>query len=272
MANESDRMTTNQLKEAQTKHVGEIDKYNPRTGEIITSKTRERKQIDNELQHREKEEKKIAELAKLEADLRDEIKQNGNGAGRINTAATLANVSQELKERREQYNADNGITEAQVASTSQKNHGSGAAVAATVNVQKPQPKTPEAIPDKPINIKGKGDVANMQYVGKNDEDVASLQALLNKVAGKQVAEVDGQYGNQTRKAVEDLQKKHNLKVDGVAGPETYAKLIQEANKVDLAKSAGVLAKNVTGGVEAKSVRVQNTEQITANIGPNSLTR
>jgi len=429
MANESDRMTTNQLEEAQKKHVGEIDKYNPRTGEIVTSKTPERQQIDNELKYRvaertkitdnlkkaeelqrqietfenkkasditssetkmnfsnkqelasiqkqikehlpqyekdnrdnlqdkeiskaievannivkykpastqkreaeeatrnkqaaekkneennelkrraellakaknsdnltnkelkllvqqieqlpdvkdkrisdyhkpaneliarEKEENKIAELAKLEADLRDEIKQHGNGAGRINIAATLANVSQELKERREQYNADNGITEAQVASNPPKNPSPNAGVKADVKtVEKPQNnQNKQALEDsKAPQIDSEDLIAAVapeqsqqqpKYtgallgVGNADEYVEKLQEKLGVKA-------DGIYGKNTEAAVKRFQRANGLDDDGVVGEKTATALLAKEVRLN----------GVIGGNDVKNVTPQTLE-------------
>jgi murein L,D-transpeptidase YcbB/YkuD len=45
-----------------------------------------------------------------------------------------------------------------------------------------------------------------------------------KNAGLYLGEIDGKIGPQTRRAVEDFQKAHNLKVDGKVGPQTWAAL------------------------------------------------
>lgn len=58
--------------------------------------------------------------------------------------------------------------------------------------------------------------------GNEGLDVKMLQQLLNKVG--YILTVDGKFGKMTQSAVMNLQKKHNLKDDGVVGPKTNAVL------------------------------------------------
>lgn len=62
-------------------------------------------------------------------------------------------------------------------------------------------------------------------IGDHGPAVTALQEELNKAlgAGHHVV-VDGDFGPQTRAAVEDFQRAHHLKVDGVVGPKTRAAL------------------------------------------------
>ncbi|MEP9378375.1 peptidoglycan-binding protein [Aquabacter sp. CN5-332] len=59
-------------------------------------------------------------------------------------------------------------------------------------------------------------------VADNDNDVADLQAALN-VLGYGLM-VDGRFGPRSENAVRDFQKRSGLKVDGIAGPATWAVL------------------------------------------------
>lgn len=63
--------------------------------------------------------------------------------------------------------------------------------------------------------------------GSSGDDVKELQRRLNS-AGYSVA-VDGSYGEQTRNAVQDYQKKNNLTVDGIVGSETWGSLLGSIN-------------------------------------------
>ena len=54
--------------------------------------------------------------------------------------------------------------------------------------------------------------------GSSGTEVAKVQSLLGTVV------VDGYYGAQTEQAVMEFQRKNNLKVDGICGPDTIAML------------------------------------------------
>lgn len=58
-----------------------------------------------------------------------------------------------------------------------------------------------------------------------------LQESINTLTGAQL-EVDGDYGEKTRDAVEDYQQAHSLKVDGWCGPETTASIVEELAKLN----------------------------------------
>lgn len=58
--------------------------------------------------------------------------------------------------------------------------------------------------------------------GMHGSDVVALQGLL--LAHGYELTVDGQYGNDTKRAVEAFQKAQSLKVDGIAGNKTWTKL------------------------------------------------
>lgn len=58
--------------------------------------------------------------------------------------------------------------------------------------------------------------------GSKGDKVKELQIKLNKVGNNLV--VDGSFGSATEKAVKEFQKKYNLTVDGIAGPNTIKKL------------------------------------------------
>lgn len=61
-------------------------------------------------------------------------------------------------------------------------------------------------------------------LGENDETTAALQTRLNELGQDPPLRVDGNYGRQTRRAVEAFQEKNGLITDGIAGPQTWAKL------------------------------------------------
>ena len=89
---------------------------------------------------------------------------------------------------------------------------------------------------KYIDYGQKGDVPNVTHPtqtypvlrkGKKGEDVRQLQQLLI-TAGYSVgnAGADGVFGSGTHNALWQLQKEHNLGVDGIAGKATWAKLAE----------------------------------------------
>lgn len=59
--------------------------------------------------------------------------------------------------------------------------------------------------------------------GSTGSAVSKLQTILNE-HGYGLA-VDGIFGEKTRAAVRDYQKRYNLKLDGIAGPETWGSLL-----------------------------------------------
>lgn len=71
--------------------------------------------------------------------------------------------------------------------------------------------------------------------GSRGSEVTELQNLLNQNGYNLSA--DGVYGNQTKAAVEDYQKKNNLTVDGIAGDETFGALTQAQTQAAPASSA-----------------------------------
>lgn len=62
--------------------------------------------------------------------------------------------------------------------------------------------------------------------GSTGAEVYALQYLLNDLG--YALTVDGILGNKTRQAVEDFQQDKGLKVDGIVGAKTWAKLVQGA--------------------------------------------
>lgn len=78
--------------------------------------------------------------------------------------------------------------------------------------------------------------------GLSDEDVRKIQASLNELGvrdahGREL-KVDGDYGRNTRAAVEAFQREHGLKlVDGIVGPETQGKLHEALQAQSQAQSS-----------------------------------
>ena len=65
------------------------------------------------------------------------------------------------------------------------------------------------------------------YQGRSGSDVRELQLRVAGWAGnRDIVELDGRYGPKTAAAVRRFQAAYGLRVDGVAGPQTFAKLYQ----------------------------------------------
>lgn len=69
-------------------------------------------------------------------------------------------------------------------------------------------------------------------MGSKGNAVAELQGLLNEWNPGLQLKVDGKFGYATKAAVEAFQAKHDLTVDGVAGPNTWCVLLQIAVEPD----------------------------------------
>lgn len=69
-------------------------------------------------------------------------------------------------------------------------------------------------------------LANIPYltVGSSGPAVARVQTILNEKAGQGVT-VDGQFGEQTKRAVTNWQAWFKLGVDGEVGPQTWGSLL-----------------------------------------------
>jgi hypothetical protein len=74
-----------------------------------------------------------------------------------------------------------------------------------------------------------GNTAGAVQADRKKEEIRQLQIALNAVLGCHLA-TDGCYGENTKTAVRDFQKKHGLQVDGVAGPITLKLLAQLLGK------------------------------------------
>ncbi|MEK8107881.1 peptidoglycan-binding domain-containing protein [Micromonospora sp. M12] len=63
--------------------------------------------------------------------------------------------------------------------------------------------------------------------GRSGADVRQLQIRVAGWAGyRDIVENDGSYGPKTAAAVKRFQQAYGLRADGIAGPQTYAKLYQ----------------------------------------------
>ena len=88
---------------------------------------------------------------------------------------------------------------------------------------------------------------NTLYVGDKGENVRRMQQRLKEL-GYLKGKVDGQYGQQTRKAVADFQHNNGLESDGIAGRTTLA-LLYDGKKLVTARPDGATnAPKVSGEV------------------------
>lgn len=95
--------------------------------------------------------------------------------------------------------------------------------------------------------------AQLSLGGNNDQEtVKQLQKLLNEKNGAGL-QVDGIFGEKTRKAVQDYQSANGLQVDGIVGPKTWGALTATA---DAPATSKVLS-------PAESIR-QQMDTLTAN--------
>lgn len=99
--------------------------------------------------------------------------------------------------------------------------------AAVTSSPTPAP-TPSATPVPTINITPNPEYRTIQ-VGDNGDAVLQLQQKLAEY-GYYAGELDGRFGNQTRRAVEAFQYQHGLGVDGIAGRNTLT-VLYESNEV-----------------------------------------
>jgi len=74
-----------------------------------------------------------------------------------------------------------------------------------------------------IKIPKKESVSMSLKIGDRSPDVKTLQENLNKL-GHNAGEVDGIFGPATDKALKSFQRATGITVDGIAGPETFAKI------------------------------------------------
>lgn len=90
-----------------------------------------------------------------------------------------------------------------------------------------------AAPKEDIEIKLEGVKQMVLRKGDKGPDVKTLQEHLNEL-GHNVGVADGHFGTKTENGVKSLQRAANILVDGVAGPQTLAKieeLLKRKNKV-----------------------------------------
>jgi hypothetical protein len=69
---------------------------------------------------------------------------------------------------------------------------------------------------------------SLLLAGSKGKDVERLQTMLIKMSHLPEGEDDGKFGAKTALAVKKFQQEHNLRVDGIVGPETFGKFTEIA--------------------------------------------
>ena len=105
--------------------------------------------------------------------------------------------------------------------------------------------TPRPTPVPTIDITPNPEYSTLQVGDKGDE-VRRLQEELARY-GYYEGEIDGVYGNQTRRAVEQFQYQHGLSADGMAGRVTLT-VLYESGQVRMSPTAATPAPSATSGL------------------------
>lgn len=105
--------------------------------------------------------------------------------------------------------------------------------------------TPKPTPVPTIDITPNPEYGTLQ-VGDKGDAVRRLQEELARY-GYYEGDIDGVYGNQTRRAVEEFQYQHGLSADGMAGRITLT-VLYESGQVRLSPSAATPAPSATSSL------------------------
>ena len=105
--------------------------------------------------------------------------------------------------------------------------------------------TPRPTPVPTIDITPNPEYSTLQ-VGDRGDEVRRLQEELARY-GYYEGDIDGVYGNQTRRAVEQFQYQHGLSADGMAGRVTLT-VLYESGQVRLSPTAATPAPSATSGL------------------------
>lgn len=105
--------------------------------------------------------------------------------------------------------------------------------------------TPRPTPVPTIDITPNPEYSTLQ-VGDRGDEVRRLQEELARY-GYYEGDIDGVYGNQTRRAVEQFQYQHGLSADGMAGRVTLT-VLYESGQVRLSPNAVTPAPSPTSGL------------------------
>ena len=105
--------------------------------------------------------------------------------------------------------------------------------------------TPRPTPVPTIDITPNPEYGTLQ-VGDRGDEVRRLQEELARY-GYYEGDIDGVYGNQTRRAVEQFQYQHGLSADGMAGRVTLT-VLYESNQVRMSPPAVTPAPSAASGL------------------------
>mgnify|MGYP002853429158 CR=1 FL=1 len=102
-------------------------------------------------------------------------------------------------------------------------------------------------------------------VGSSGSSVYWVQAICNKCLNSGLV-IDGQFGNKTKNAVMDFQRKFGLTVDGIVGQYTRAKMIEWWNSTKTIYPTSI---SIGGG--SSDLTVGYSMQLSANVQPSNAT-
>ncbi|HEX9430264.1 MAG TPA: peptidoglycan-binding domain-containing protein [Candidatus Bathyarchaeia archaeon] len=117
----------------------------------------------------------------------------------------------------------------------------------------------------------KKQVSSVMHLGSKGEFVETLQKNLRTLGYGPIA-VDGDFGDDTDRAVKEFQKDHKLKSDGWAGPATLEAVGHALErrktqpKIDEAESKVAAAKKVVNDAAANGKSVSKTEWLAGLLG------
>lgn len=124
--------------------------------------------------------------------------------------------------------------------------------------------TPKPTPVPTIDITPNPEYGTLQVGDKGDE-VRRLQEELARY-GYYEGDIDGVYGNQTRRAVEEFQYQHGLSADGMAGRITLT-VLYESGQVRMSPTAVTPAPSATSSLSVALTEMPATPAATETPAP-----
>lgn len=124
------------------------------------------------------------------------------------------------------------------------------------------------VPPRDIGDGGESNSGILRQGSKGD-DVYGLQTLLES-AGFSPGTIDGDFGKKTEAALRAYQEANSLKVDGLAGPKTFASFVQTPQAPAATPSPVVsVAQTSNGLVPGQGLRLASGKTIAAGVYPAS---